>query len=137
MKRSIAILAAAMTTTIAAAPAHATFFHTHYCNCGHSSGAAMCGSTSSTSSSTSSTSGGSTTSSTTSSTSGGSTTSSSTSGGSTTSSTTSGGSTTSSTTSGGSTTSSSTGGTDVPEPGMLGLMGAGLAGLAFVRRRRR
>jgi hypothetical protein len=64
-----------------------------------------------------------------------------TSGGSTTSSTTSstsGGSTTTSSTSGGSTTtSSSTGGTDVPEPGMLGLMGAGLAGLAFVRRRRR
>ncbi|MFC3671723.1 PEP-CTERM sorting domain-containing protein [Novosphingobium pokkalii] len=124
MKRSFAILAAALTTTVAAAPAHATFFHTHYCNCGHSAGAAMCGSTSSSSTSTSSTSGGSTTSSST------------TSGGSTTSST-SGGSTTTSSTSGGSTTSSSTGGTDVPEPGMLGLMGAGLAGLAFVRRRRR
>ena len=33
------------------------------------------------------------------------------------------------------TTSTSTGGTPVPEPGMLGLFGAGLIGLAFARRR--
>lgn len=88
------------------------FFHKHTCNCGDKSGAAMCGTTTS--------SGGSTT------TSGGSTT---TSGGSTT---TSGGS---STTSGGSTTSTS-GGTAVPEPGMLGMMGMGLLGLAYARRRK-
>lgn len=39
----------------------------------------------------------------------------------------------SSSTSGGSTT---TGGTEVPEPGMLGLFGAGIVGLALARRRR-
>ncbi|MFM9936717.1 MAG: cistern family PEP-CTERM protein [Novosphingobium sp.] len=44
------------------------------------------------------------------------------------SSTSTGGTTTSS-------TSSSTGGTSVPEPGMLGLFGAGAIGLAFARRR--
>ena len=38
-----------------------------------------------------------------------------------------------SSTSGGSTTS---GGTEVPEPGMLGLFGAGIIGLALARRRR-
>jgi hypothetical protein len=32
---------------------------------------------------------------------------------------------------------STSGGTSVPEPGMLGLMAAGLAGLAFARRKRR
>lgn len=42
-------------------------------------------------------------------------------------------------TSGGETdpTGSSSGGTSVPEPGMLGMFGLGLAGLAFARRRRR
>jgi len=34
-------------------------------------------------------------------------------------------------------TSSTTGGTDVPEPGMLGLLGAGLFGLGAIRLRRR
>lgn len=86
--------------------------HTHYCNCGHSGGSKQCG--------TSTTSGGTTT------TSGGTTT---TSGGTTT---TSGGTTT---TSGGSSGGSS-GGTDVPEPGMLGMMGLGLVGLAYARRRK-
>ena len=38
-------------------------------------------------------------------------------------------------TSGGSTSSS--GGTQVPEPGMLGMAGAGLIGLALIRQRRR
>lgn len=33
-------------------------------------------------------------------------------------------------------TTTTSGGTDVPEPGMLGLMGSGLLALAFVRRRR-
>ena len=33
--------------------------------------------------------------------------------------------------------SSSSGGTQVPEPGMLGLAGAGLMGLGFIRLRRR
>lgn len=33
-------------------------------------------------------------------------------------------------------TSTSTGGSNVPEPGMIGLLGAGLIGLAFLRRRR-
>jgi len=78
-------------------PAHATWFHKHYCGCGDNSGKGMCGSTSS-------------------------------SGGSTT---TSGGSTTGGSTSGGSTS----GGTAVPEPGMLGMMGMGLLGLAYARRR--
>ena len=45
--------------------------------------------------------------------------------------TSSGGSTTSS---GGSTTSS--GGTSVPEPGMLGMLGLGLIGVGYARRRR-
>lgn len=42
-------------------------------------------------------------------------------------------------TSGGSTSgsSSSSGGTQVPEPGMLGMAGAGLIGLAVIRQRRR
>jgi len=35
------------------------------------------------------------------------------------------------------TTTSSSGGTQVPEPGMLGMFGLGLAGIAFARRRRR
>jgi hypothetical protein len=54
------------------------------------------------------------------------------------SSTSSGGSTTSggSSTSSGGTSSSSSGGTDVPEPGMLGMMGLGLLGLAYARRRK-
>ncbi|WP_067734666.1 PEP-CTERM sorting domain-containing protein [Novosphingobium naphthalenivorans] len=85
--------------------------HTHYCNCGDSTGSSLCGTTSS---------GGTTT------TSGGTTT---TSGGTTT---TSGGTTT---TSGGTTTTSS-GGTAVPEPGMLGIMGMGLLGLGYARRRK-
>ncbi len=40
---------------------------------------------------------------------------------------------------GGNTTggSTSTGGTQVPEPGMLGMVGAGLMGLGFIRLRRR
>lgn len=41
-----------------------------------------------------------------------------------------------SSTSGGSTSGGSTGGTPVPEPGMLGLFGAGIIGLALARRRR-
>lgn len=56
-----------------------------------------------------------------------------------TSTTSSGGSTT--TTSGGSTTSTtsggSTSGTQVPEPGMLGLFGAGLLAIGYANRRRR
>ncbi|MDD3799577.1 MAG: cistern family PEP-CTERM protein [Novosphingobium sp.] len=40
-------------------------------------------------------------------------------------------------TTGSSTTSSSTGGTEVPEPGMLGLMGAGLVAIGLLRRRHR
>ncbi|MDF8335430.1 PEP-CTERM sorting domain-containing protein [Novosphingobium cyanobacteriorum] len=128
MKR-IAIIAAAMIGSFGfAGQANAWLFHKHYCNCGDSTGAGMCTSTSSTST----TSGGTTTSTTS-----GGTTTSTTSGGTTTS-TTSGGTTTSttSTTSGG-TTSSTTGGTDVPEPGMLGMMGLGFIGLAVARRRRR
>lgn len=111
------LLALSLTTgaTLAiSTPAQAGLFHTHYCDCGHSAGAGMCGTTT-TSGGTTTTSGGTTT------TSGGTTT---TSGGTTT---TSGG-----TTSGGTTS----GGTDVPEPGMLGLMGMGLIGVAYARRRK-
>ncbi|MEW9856835.1 PEP-CTERM sorting domain-containing protein [Novosphingobium sp. M1R2S20] len=50
---------------------------------------------------------------------------------------TSGGHTSSGGSSGGHTSSGGTsGGTKVPEPGMLGLMGAGLVGLAVVRRKK-
>ncbi len=45
-----------------------------------------------------------------------------------------GGNTTGGNTTGGSTSS---GGTQVPEPGMLGMVGAGLMGLGFIRLRRR
>lgn len=83
--------------------------HTHYCNCGDSTGSSYCGST--TSGGTGTSSGGETTSGGTSTSSGGETTS-------------------------GGTTSSSSGGTDVPEPGMLGMMGLGLLGLAYARRRK-
>ncbi|BEV00803.1 PEP-CTERM sorting domain-containing protein [Novosphingobium olei] len=121
MKRSLVIATALMGSLAASAPAHATWFHTHYCNCGDATGAGMCPGSSTSSSTTTSTSGGTTT------TSGGTTT---TSGGTTT---TSGGTTT---TSGGTTTTTS-GGTKVPEPGMLGLMAMGLVGLGAARRRRR
>ena len=118
MKR-IAIVAAAMIGSLGfAGQANAWFFHTHYCNCGDATGAGMCTSTSSTST----TSGGTTTSTTS---------------GGTTTSTTSGGTTTSTSTTSGGTTTSTTGGTDVPEPGMLGMMGLGFIGLAVARRRRR
>jgi len=112
--RKLAIVSAALAAA-GATPAQAGFFwstHTHYCNCGHTSGSGMCGGTT--------TSGGTTT------TSGGTTT---TSGGTTT---TSGGTTT--TTSGGTTTTS--GGTSVPEPGMLGMMAMGLLGVGFARSRK-
>ncbi|KTR82405.1 PEP-CTERM sorting domain-containing protein [uncultured Novosphingobium sp.] len=42
-----------------------------------------------------------------------------------------------SSTSGGTTTGGTSGGTKVPEPGMLGLMGAGLVGLAIARKKAR
>jgi len=114
MKR-IAILATALVGSLGfATQANAWFFHKHYCNCGDATGAGMCTSTSSTS--------------------GGTTTTSSTTSGGTT--TTSGGTTTTSSTTSGGTTSTS-GGTDVPEPGMLGMMGLGFIGLAAARRRRR
>jgi len=121
MIRKTLFAAALFTGTMIAstAPANAltfTWWHTHYCDCGHSGSG--CGTTSGGTTS-STTSGGTTT------TSGGTTT---TSGGTTT--TTSGGTTTS--TSGGSTS----GGTDVPEPGMLGMLGMGLLGLAYARRRK-
>jgi hypothetical protein len=50
--------------------------------------------------------------------------------------TTSGNTTSGNTTSGNTTSGNTSGSTQVPEPGMLGLMGAGLAGLAIVRRKR-
>ncbi|WP_374413135.1 PEP-CTERM sorting domain-containing protein [Novosphingobium colocasiae] len=114
-KSMIAAALIAGTSLMSATPALAGtkwWTHTHYCNCGDKTGSSMCGTTT--------TSGGTTT------TSGGTTT---TSGGTTT---TSGGTTT---TSGGTTTTSS-GGTAVPEPGMLGMMGMGLLGLAYARRRK-
>jgi hypothetical protein len=40
-------------------------------------------------------------------------------------------------TSSSSTTTSTSGGTEVPEPGMLGIFGLGLVGIALSRRRRR
>ena len=123
LRKSITALTLSLGLTMAVAtPAHATWgswFHKHKCGCGDSTGTAMCGS--STSGGTTSTSGGTT------STSGGTT-----SGGTTT---TSGGSTT--TTSGGTTQTGSSGGTAVPEPGMLGMMGLGLVGLAYARRRKK
>lgn len=76
MKR-MSIALAALAATVSATPAFAGLTHTHYCNCGNSIGAGMCGSTSSTTGGTTTTSGGTTT------TSGGTTT---TSGGTTTSS---------------------------------------------------
>lgn len=129
-RKSVTALSLSLGLTMAiASPAHATWgnwFHKHKCGCGDATGKAMCGSSSSGGSSTSggttSTSGGTT------STSGGTT---STSGGTTS---TSGGTTS---TSGGSSGGSSSGGTDVPEPGMLGMMGLGLVGLAYARRRRK
>ncbi len=45
--------------------------------------------------------------------------------------------TSSTTTSTTSTTSSTTGGTDVPEPGLMGMFGAGVVAMAMLRRRRR
>lgn len=121
MKRIAIVTTALLSTFVLASPAQAKLTHTHYCNCGHPGASGLCGgSTSSTSSTTSST--------------GGTTTSSSTGG--TTTSTSTGGTTTSTSTGGTTTSSSSTGGTDVPEPGMLGLMGLGFIGLAIARRRR-
>ncbi|SFG13308.1 PEP-CTERM protein-sorting domain-containing protein [Novosphingobium sp. CF614] len=117
-KTLLALSFAAGSTLALSTPALAWGGHTHYCDCGHSAGSASCGTTT-TSGGTTTTSGGTTT------TSGGTTT---TSGGTTT---TSGGTTT---TSGGTTTTS--GGTDVPEPGMLGMMGLGLLGLGYARRRK-
>lgn len=127
-RKSVTALSLSLGLTMAiASPAHATWgnwFHKHKCGCGDATGKAMCGSSSS---------GGSSTSGGTTSTSGGTT---STSGGTTSTSggTTSGGTTS---TSGGSSGGSSSGGTDVPEPGMLGMMGLGLVGLAYARRRRK
>lgn len=70
---------------------------------------------------------------------GSSSTSGSTTSGNTTSGNTTSGNTTSGNTTSGNTTSGNTtsGGTDVPEPGMLGLLGGGLLALAFAHRRRR
>ena len=123
MKRSLIALSIVAGTALAATPALAGGTrHTHYCNCGHTSGSSTCGSSSS-SSTTSSSTGGTTTSS----------------GGTTTSSTSS--STGGTTTSGGTSTSSggtsSSGGTAVPEPGVLGMMGLSLAALGFARSRQR
>ncbi|AOR75951.1 PEP-CTERM sorting domain-containing protein [Novosphingobium resinovorum] len=131
-KTLIALTITAGATVAMASPAQATYSkgkHTHSCDCGDKIGRKMCGGSTSTSSSTSG--GTTTTSGGTTSTSGGTTTSGgSTSGGTTT--TTSGGTTS---TSGGSSGGSS-GGTAVPEPGMLGMLGAGLIGLAYARRRK-
>ncbi|GLK45237.1 MULTISPECIES: PEP-CTERM sorting domain-containing protein [Novosphingobium] len=123
-KTLIALTITAGATVAMASPAQATYSkgkHTHSCDCGDKTGRKMCGGSTSTSSSTS---GGTTT------TSGGTT---STSGGTTTSGGSTSGGTTS--TSGGSSGGSS-GGTAVPEPGMLGMLGAGLIGLAYARRRK-
>lgn len=106
-KTLFALTLATGSTLAISTPAMATWgwpTHTHYCNCGDSTGSSLCGTTSS--GGTTSTSGGTTT--------------------------TSGGTTT---TSGGTTTTSS-GGTAVPEPGMLGIMGMGLLGLGYARRRK-
>lgn len=105
----IASIAASAALTVTTPAAATGKQHKHFCHCGHSAAAQQCGGS-------------------TSSTSGGSTSTSSTSTSSTSTGSTSGGST-----SGGSTS----GGTEVPEPGMIGMMGLGLLGVAFARRRRR
>lgn len=109
-KKLLALSLVASSALAISTPAMATWgssSHKHYCDCGHSTGSSMCGTT---------TSGGSTTS-----------------GGTTTS---GGGSTSGGTTTSGGGGGSSSGGTDVPEPGMLGIMGMGLLGLAYARRRK-
>lgn len=63
--RNLAIVATAALGAAAATPANAGWWstHTHYCNCGHTSGSTMCGgtTTSTTSGGTTTTSGGTTT----------------------------------------------------------------------------